>query len=323
MEFQKGKCPICGNYGELVFSNNPLVPSICLDCVKKEVDVNNLEHADFFCRTYNLPFDPNKWIKMLERDPQEVIRLYTKQFLSEDKKNLYYESSTKDLWKMANQEWEKTKKHDELLSKVESIKKSFIERGKVKWGTGYSFTELIQLENLFASTISAFDINNPMQIDVIKKACKLSVLTDQAIASGEIKDIKELSAAHTNFLKMAQIDEMIEASQSDVIRTVADLVQHLEEKGFEFDYYDGVERDIYDKTINEMKNYLRTLVLESTGLEQTLEIIQEKYSEAKYLEQERGAESVMPLDEVVRRAREDFANEVDDELEEEDIWDDQ
>jgi hypothetical protein len=32
---------------------------------------------------------------------------------------------------------------------------------------------------------------------------------------------------------------------------------------------------------------------------------------------------VMPLDEVVRRAREDFANEVDDELEEEDIWDDQ
>jgi hypothetical protein len=60
MEFEKGKCPICGNYGDLIFSNNPLVPSICLDCVKKEVDVNNLEHADFFCRTYNLPFDPNK-----------------------------------------------------------------------------------------------------------------------------------------------------------------------------------------------------------------------------------------------------------------------
>lgn len=205
---------------------------------------------------------------------------------------------------------------------MESIKKSFIERGKIKWGTGYSFNELIQLENLFASTVSSFDINNPMQIDVIKKACKLSVLTDQAIASGEIKDIKELSAAHTNFLKMAQIDEMIEASQSDVIRTVADLVQYLEEKGFEFEYYDGVERDVYDKTINQMKNYLRTLVLESTGLEQTLEIIQEKYSEAKYLELEQGAEAVMPLDEVVRRAREDFANEVDDELEQEDILDD-
>lgn len=158
-----------------------------------------------------------------------------------------------------------------------------------------------------------------MQIDVIKKACKLSILIDQAIASGEIKDIKELSAAHTNFLKMAQIDEMIEASQSDVIRTVADLVQYLEEKGFEFDYYDNVERDVYDKTINEIKSYLRTLVLESTGLEQTLEIIQEKYSEAKYLEKEVGAQAVMPLDEVVRRARETFATEVDDELEEEDI----
>jgi len=141
-----------------------------------------------------------------------------------------------------------------------------------------------------------------MQIDVIKKACKLSVLTDQAIASGEIKDIKELSAAHTNFLKMAQIDEMIEAAQGDVIRTVADLVQYF-----------------YDKTINEMKDYLRTLVLESTGLEQTLEIIQEKYAEAKYLEQERGAEAVVPLDEVVRKARQDFSDEVDEELEDEDI----
>ena len=322
MELQKGKCPVCGNYGELIFSNNPLVPAICVDCVKKEMDVENLEHADFFCRTYNLPFDPNKWIKMFEREPDNVIQLYMKQFLSENKENLHYQSSTKDLWKMANTEWEKTKTHNELLSKVESIKKSFIERGKIKWGTGYSFNELIQLENLFASTVSSFDINNPMQIDVIKKACKLSVLTDQAIASGEIKDIRELSAAHTNFLKMAQIDEMIEASQSDVIRTVADLVQHLEEKGFEFDYYDGVERDVYDKTINEMKGYLRTLVLESTGLEQTLEIIQEKYSEAKYIEQEAGAESVMPLDEVVRRAREEFSNEIDEELDEEDILDD-
>lgn len=322
MQSHKGKCPVCGNYAELIFSNNPLVPSICVECIKKEVDVNNLEHADFLCRTLNLPFDPNKWTKMLERKPDNVIQLYVKQFLNENKENLHYQTSTKDLWKIANEEWEKTTTHDQLLSKVESIKKSFIERGKIKWGTGYSFNELIQLENLFASTVSSFDINNPMQIDVIKKACKLSVLTDQAIASGEIKDIKELSAAHTNFLKMAQIDEMIEASQSDVIRTVADLVQYLEEKGFEFDYYDNVERDVYDKTINEMKNYLRTLVLESTGLEQTLEIIQEKYSEAKYLEQEAGAESVMPLDEVVRRAREDFANEVDEELEQEDILDD-
>lgn len=33
---------------------------------------------------------------------------------------------------MANKEWEKTKTHDELLARVESIKKSFIERGKIK-----------------------------------------------------------------------------------------------------------------------------------------------------------------------------------------------
>lgn len=323
MSLTKGKCPKTGNYGELVFSNNPLVQPICVDEVKKQIDVNNLEHADFFCRTYNLPFDANKWTKILERNPDKVIEIYTKQFLAENKENLYYETSTKDLWKEMNEEWKKTQTHTELIEKIEPIKRSFINRGIIKWGTGYSFTELIQLENLFASTVSAFDVNNPMQIDVIKKACKLSVMTDQAIASGDPKNIKELSAAHTNFLKMAQIDEMIEASQGDVIRTIADLVQYLEEKGFEFDYYDNVERDVYDTTINNIKDYLRTLVLESTGLEQTIETIQQGYEKAEEARIEVGEDGeILPIDEVLRRAKEEYTSEIDLELEEEDILDD-
>lgn len=104
MDLQKGKCPICSNYGDLVFSNNPLVAPVCVDCVKKQLDLNNLEHADLFCRTFNLPFDPNKWIKMVERDPDKVIELYTKQFLAEEKQTIQYQTTTKDLWKMANQE---------------------------------------------------------------------------------------------------------------------------------------------------------------------------------------------------------------------------
>ena len=49
-------CPHCGRMAELVISNNPLTGvSICYDCINKQLDYQNLEHAEFFCRTYNLP----------------------------------------------------------------------------------------------------------------------------------------------------------------------------------------------------------------------------------------------------------------------------
>jgi len=137
--FEKGKCPQCGNYNNLVFSNNPLVSPICFQCVHKQMDFKNLEHADYFCRTYNIPFNPTRWIKILEKDPKNIIRHYTQAFLDENKDNLFYTTSTKDLWREANEEWEQAMTHAELIKRIQPIKNSFIARGIIKWGNGYSF----------------------------------------------------------------------------------------------------------------------------------------------------------------------------------------
>jgi hypothetical protein len=59
ISFKRGKCSKCGRTAELMFSNNPLSGNtICFDCINDNLDYKNLEHADFFCRTYNLPFKP-------------------------------------------------------------------------------------------------------------------------------------------------------------------------------------------------------------------------------------------------------------------------
>lgn len=62
MNFKIGTCPHCGKIGRLVYSNNPLIsndkPTICFDCIKRQFKHDNLEHADFFCRTYNYSFNP-------------------------------------------------------------------------------------------------------------------------------------------------------------------------------------------------------------------------------------------------------------------------
>lgn len=320
MSLKIGKCPLCGKNHKLVMSNNPLAVPICVKCVEEKLNLQNLEDADFFCRTYNLPFHPTMWIKAVEKDSNNILENYTKYFLDTHKENLHYTTSTKDVWREANKEWEKALTHAELLNNIEPIKQDFILRSRMVWGTNFSFEELIKLESQYQNTVASFDINNPMQMDAIRKAAITSVMIDRAMMGAQIKDLKDLSAAYSQFMKMAKIDELIESAQTDVIRTVADLANYLEEQGYEFKFYDNYERDVVDKTINDLKEHLRTLVLESTGLEATLELISKKYQEGVKLKIEEDVLASLPLDEITRIAKEEQNQEIDEELSSEDIF---
>lgn len=277
LEFKTGKCPKCGRLSEIIPSNNPLVSGICLKCINTEIDPSSVKQADFFCRTYNIPFEPNKWIELYERCGENTPKMYVSHFFETDKNNLYHQKFTADLWSKLDEEWGKCKTFEELLSKIERVKSAFVARNQIKWGPNYTFEEYVQLENLLTSTLKANDISNPLQIDAIKKSCKISVELDKAITEGDVKGIKDLSSAYTSFNKTAQIDDVIAASNSEVITTVADLAEYIEKCGGQYTYYDGVERDIVDKTINDIKEYIRVLVQDATGLDSLLESIAEQY----------------------------------------------
>lgn len=256
-------------------------------------------------------------------DDKDVIKTYVKQYLHDNKNNLYYQESTADVWKEANEEFQKVLEHKTLLESIAPIKQDFITRGQIKWGN-YTFTELIQLENLFNQTIDTFDINNPFQIESVKKACKLSVAIDRAIAGGDdTKDVSALISSYNAVLKTAKIEDMIDSANTDVIRNVSDLVQYLEENNFEFKYYDKVERDVVDKTINILKEHTTNLVLESTGLEATLNQIKESYEAQKQLEADNDAFRALPLEELLQYARGNNQQEIEEELlSEEPEWED-
>ena len=99
INFSINTCPKCGQRKKLMFSNNPLSGStICFDCINKQLDFNNLEHAEFFCRSYNLPWKPEIWLSLIDHG-NNIFEDYTTIML-EDKENhpnLSYESSTRDL----------------------------------------------------------------------------------------------------------------------------------------------------------------------------------------------------------------------------------
>lgn len=315
IEFKTGKCPKCNKLGEIILSNNPLSPGICINCLNTEIDYNNIKQADFFCRTYNIPFDPNKWIELAQRVGPQVFKIYTQQFFESDKQNLYHQRVTADLWGKLDEEWQQCRTLEQILAKVEPVKQKFMERNRVKWGANYNFEDYIKLENLLVSTLRANDITNPLQIDAIKKACLISLQLDKAIEAGDSKGIKELSSAYSAFTKTAQLDNVIAAANEDVITTVADLGEFIEQCGGEFKFYDKVERDIVDKTINDIKQYLRTLVSESTGLGPMLEHITETYKTSVEKQATDKATSSVTLEDIISDISSAQNNDFDKELE--------
>lgn len=274
VNFKLGICPKCGRKAVLMYSNNPLSgETICFDCINNNLNYRNLEHAEFFCRTYNLAWKPELWMKLADESQEAVYRKYTELILDdeENRPNLVYESRTSDIWKRTTKEWEKCRSFSEILNKLTNIKESYIERGRLKWGEQYSFEELINLDSLYTRTVKANNIVNPLQKEAVKALCKIHIEMDEAIRAKDAKALKDFSTTYATFAKQADLEGMINETKTDDITTVAELYDYMERNGFQFKFNDGFDRDEVDRTIKDMQEYLRRLVLESTGLQPLLE----------------------------------------------------
>jgi len=95
----------------------------------------------------------------------------------------------------------------------------------------------------------------------------------------DAKAIKDYSTAYASFAKQADLEGMINETKTDDITTVAELFKYMEDNGFEFKFYDGYDRDEVDRTIKDINDTNRRLILESTGLQPLLEEMARKRME--------------------------------------------
>lgn len=318
INFKIAKCPQCGRTREVMFSNNPLSgTTICFDCLNNNLLYSNIEHADFFCRTFNLPFKPDLWIELSNTYGINVFKEYTAAILEsqEDRQNLYYTTSTRDIWAKANKEWERCRSFVEILRRLEPIKESYLERGRLKWGEQYTFEEIIKLDSIYSRTIRSNNIINPMQKEAVKTLCKLQIEVDEAIRSKDAKAIKDFSAAYATYAKQADLENMINETKTDDITTVAELYQYMEDQGFVFKFHDGFDRDEVDRAITDIQEANRRLILESTGLQTLLEDMIRQQTTSKEEEYTRNVLENDSLKELMQFSAED--GEIDTESDEE------
>ena len=302
INFPNGTCPKCGKKHELMLSNNPLSgTTICFECIQSQLQYNNLQHAEFFCRTYNLPWEPELWLQLSEEYKEQTFKQYTILVLDkkENQPNLAYTSSTHDLWARTNHEWEKSRSFIEILDKLAPIKESYITRGRLKWGEQYTFEELIKLDSIYSRTLKANNITNPLQKEAVKTLCKLQIELDEAIRGKDAKAIKDFSSAYSTFAKQADLETMINETKTSDVTTVAELYQYMEDRGFVFEFHDNYTRDEVDQAIKDIQEANRKLILESTGLQPLLEEMARKRMESAEESRTEEAISQVSLDDLL------------------------
>lgn len=308
------KCPICGKIGKIINSNNPIVPGACLTCLNEQIDYNNLKQANFFCRTYNLPWLPDRWLEIAKDAKFDTFYYYTEVISNEYSNTLYTGDATDDKWEAMNKEWQKCLTHQQLLDKIAPIKADFITRMQIKWGTQYDFQQLIALENLFTNTLQSSGVTNPLTIDIIKKVAIVSVNMERCLNDGDVKGAAEYSKMHKSLIDAAGLSDMVDVGETEVIGTVAELCDYIESKDFQLKFYDGCTRDVVDKTIRDQQEWTRNFVLNSTGIQQTYEIIENTFKNKMEREAADDAYNETSLEELIEATKAGMNKEFDDEL---------
>lgn len=233
-----------------------------------------------------------------EKAGKDTFKEYSRAYFEDSAQdNLYYSGTTKDVWAVANKMWENCKSQAQIISRLTPIKEAYIERALLKWGIGYSFEEYIKLDSIYLATLKANNIVNPLQKEAVKMLCKIQVEMNKAIIASDTKAVKDYATAYATFAKQACLEEMIEETKTDEITTVAELYKYFEDQGFQFKFYDNFERDEVDKTLKDITEANRRVILESSGLNTLLEqMARQRLESAESREMALAAEKVSVQD---------------------------
>lgn len=312
------KCPFCKRVKNLLKSNNPLVAPICEDCINEQIDPNNLKLANFFCRTYNIPFDPNKWLDIAKEEKEKTFATYIQVISDENSNTLYHGDATDLLWDKANEQWEQVQTHEQLIQAIKPVKEGWLQMMQIKWGQRFTFQQYLELENLYTSTVRAAGITNPLTMAIIKKIAIANVDMNTALDDLDVKAATNYNKIISDLIKSAGIEQMVDVGSTEVISTVSELCQYLEDNNFQFRFYDQVSRDIVDATIEDQKEWTRNFVLGATGIQQTYELIEDAYIHAIEETKTKDAVDKISLDEIVGEKLQGINREFDQELEDDD-----
>lgn len=141
-----------------------------------------------------------------------------------------------------------------------------------KWGKSYSLEDLVRMETLYQETAESFDVSNPNHKDYLKKICKASLQLDRSLDYGDSDSAAKYSRMYDMMNKSAKFTAAANKTEKEeFIGSVGELVAVCEKEGFIPRFHNEEQKDIVDKTLEDMNNYVEKLISNEMNLTDLIE----------------------------------------------------
>jgi hypothetical protein len=160
------------------------------------------------------------------------------------------------------------------------------------------------METLYQETAESFDVSNPNHKDYLKKICKASLQLDRALDYGDSDSATKYGRMYDMLNKSAKFTAASnKVEKEEYIGSVGELVAICEKEGFIPRYHNEENKDIVDKTLEDMNNYVEKLISNEMNLsdliETSMQMIAAEEAKAKLEEDEELTEEELADEDLI------------------------
>lgn len=237
---------------------------ICRDCLAKMIaaaeDNERWNTVDKICQWADVPFIPGEWEKIYAQNGKDALGIYIAIFRNEEYNKLD--------WSMYNKVYLQLLEENRVEDAIPELKEKTIRDLHRKWGIDYDEQQLEYLENLHQGLLNSQNIVGALNEDQALKLCKISLIIEEKIRAG-LDFSKELKS-YDSLANLANLTpkNVKDANEFD---SFGEVFAYLEKTGWVNKYYDGAIRDEVDNTEKNIKNWLRYLYVNETGIAEEIE----------------------------------------------------
>ena len=237
---------------------------ICRECLAKMISSAPEEERwnviDKICQWADVPFLPGEWEKLYQANGKDTLGVYIAIFRTEQYKTLD--------WMTYNNVYLQLLEEGRVEDAIPELREKRLQDWRRKWGMVYDEEQLEYLENLHLGLINSQNVVGALNEDQALKLCKISLIIEEKIRGGVdfTKDLK----AYDELAKLSNLTpkNVKDANEFD---SFGEVYAYLEKTGWQNKYYDGAVRDEVDNTEKNIKNWIRYLYINETGIAEEIE----------------------------------------------------
>lgn len=237
---------------------------ICRECLAKMISSAPEKECwnviDKICQWADVPFLPGEWEKLYQANGKDTLGVYIAIFRTEQYKTLD--------WMTYNNVYLQLLEEGRVEDAIPELREKRLQDWRRKWGMGYDEEQLEYLENLHLGLINSQNVVGALNEDQALKLCKISLIIEEKIRGGVdfTKDLK----AYDELAKLSNLTpkNVKDANEFD---SFGEVYSYLEKAGWQNKYYDGAVRDEVDNTEKNIKNWIRYLYINETGIAEEIE----------------------------------------------------